>query len=136
MVPALEGESSFAATGTCLAATAGRWYVASGGVNPGRIFRSRDGCHWNVSDASIAGGEASGVFSGQFRDAKYGIAVGPTGSDLTLDGLWNWRGFDNGSFDSVECVKGPVCWASGENGRIARLAVARIFECRENHRCP
>ncbi|KAI1412017.1 oxidoreductase [Hypoxylon sp. FL1857] len=173
MAPALDGESGFAASGTCLATTAGRWYVASGGVNPGRIFRSRDGCHWDVSNASIAGGEGSGVFSVQFRDAKNGIAVGgnysaptgainnaawsrdggvtwtpstsfpggyrsgsswmtlysaalavgPTGSDITLDGGRNWKLFDNGSFDSVECVKGPVCWASGENGRVARLVV-------------
>ncbi|KAI0107422.1 oxidoreductase [Hypoxylon sp. NC0597] len=174
MAPALEGESGFAASGTCLATTAGRWYVASGGVNPGRIFRSRDGYHWDVSDASIAGGEGSGVFSVQFRDAKVGLAVGgnysapmgavnnaawsgdggvtwipsasfpggyrsgsswmtgwysaalavgPTGSDLTLDGGRNWKVFDNGSFDSVECVKGPVCWASGENGRVARLVI-------------
>ncbi|OTA55860.1 oxidoreductase [Hypoxylon sp. EC38] len=160
MAPALEGESGFAASGTCLATTAGRWYVASGGVNPGRIFRSRDGYHWDVSDSSIAGGEGSGVFSVQFHDAKHGLAVGgnysaptgavnnaawstdggvtwmpstsfpggyrsgsswvtgwysaalavgPIGSDFTLDGGRNWKVFDNGSFDSVECVKGPVC---------------------------
>ncbi|KAI1660435.1 oxidoreductase [Daldinia decipiens] len=172
MVPALEGESGFAASGTCLATTAGRWYVASGGVNPGRIFRSSDGHHWAVSDASIAGGEGSGVFSVQFRDAKHGIAVGgnysaptgaisnaawskdggvtwvpstsfpggyrsgsswvpgrfnmalavgPTGSDYTLDGGRNWHEFDNSSLDSVECVKRDVCWASGEKGAVACL---------------
>ncbi|KAI1464852.1 oxidoreductase [Daldinia caldariorum] len=172
MVPALEGESGFAASGTCLATAAGRWYVASGGVNPGRVFRSSDGLHWAVSDASIAGGEGSGVFSVQFRDAKHGIAVGgnysaptgaidnaawskdggvtwvpstsfpggyrsgsswvpgrcgvalavgPTGSDYTLDGGRNWHGFDNSSLDSVECVKGGICWASGEKGAVARL---------------
>ncbi|KAI1648421.1 oxidoreductase [Daldinia loculata] len=172
MVPALEGESGFAASGTCLATTAGRWYVASGGVDPGRVFRSSDGHHWAVSDASIAGGEGSGVFSVQFRDAKRGIAVGgnysaptgainnaawsedggvtwvpstsfpggyrsgsswvpgrfnialavgPTGSDYSLDGGRNWHGFDNSSLDSVECVKGDVCWASGEKGAVARL---------------
>ncbi|KAI0122468.1 oxidoreductase [Daldinia grandis] len=175
MVPALEGESGFAASGTCLATTAGRWYVASGGVNPGRVFRSGDGHHWAVSDASIAGGEGSGVFSVQFHDARHGIAVGgnysaptghvnnaawskdggvswvpsasfpggyrsgsswvpgrfnvalavgPTGSDYTLDGGINWRGFDNSSLDSVECVKGGACWASGEKGVVARL----VFE--------
>ncbi|KAL7619713.1 hypothetical protein AAE478_010255 [Parahypoxylon ruwenzoriense] len=170
--PALDGESGFAASGTCLATVAGRWYVASGNVDPGRIYRSPDGYRWDVSNASIAGGEGGGVFSVQFRDAKHGIAVGgnygapnnatdnaawsndggvtwvsstsfpggyrsgsswvlgrsnaalavgPTGSDITLDGGRNWRGFDNGTFDSVECVRGSVCWASGENGRVARL---------------
>ncbi|KAI8958035.1 oxidoreductase [Daldinia sp. FL1419] len=174
MVPALEGESGFAASGTCLATTAGRWYVATGGVDPGRIFRSGDGYHWAVADASIDGGEGSGVFSVQFRDAKHGIAVGgnysaptravnnavwsrnggitwvpstsfpggyrsgsswvpglsnvafavgPTGSDYTLDGGINWHGFSNCSLDSVECVKGGICWASGEKGAVTRLVL-------------
>jgi hypothetical protein len=38
MPPALGGEFGFAASGTCLEAAAGRWYIASGGVDPGRIF--------------------------------------------------------------------------------------------------
>ncbi|KAI1439645.1 oxidoreductase [Annulohypoxylon stygium] len=173
MASALEGESGFAASGTCLETAAGRWYLASGGVDPGRVFRSRDGHHWDVSNASIAGGEGSGVFSVRFRDARHGIAVGgnysaptgnvdnaawsidggktwipsisfpggyrsgcswirsrrgvafavgPTGSDITLDGGRNWYSFDNGSFDSVECINGNVCWVSGENGRVARLS--------------
>ncbi|KAI6080354.1 oxidoreductase [Hypoxylon rubiginosum] len=176
MVPAEDGEAGFAASGTCLATTAGRWYVAAGGVNPSRIFRSGDGYTWDVSDAAIAGGEGAGVFSVQFRDAEHGIAVGgnysdptgninnaawtkdggvtwlpatafpdgyrsgsawvpgrgfcntalavgPSGSDFTLDGGKFWHRFDNGSFDSVECVEGPVCWASGEKGRVARLVL-------------
>ncbi|KAK8118059.1 uncharacterized protein PG998_006340 [Apiospora kogelbergensis] len=49
------------------------------------------------------------------------VAVGPTGSDFTLDGGRTWHGFDDGSFDAVECVGGRVCWASGEKGRVARL---------------
>ncbi|KAI2469105.1 oxidoreductase [Annulohypoxylon bovei var. microspora] len=173
MAPALGGEAGFAASGTCLATAAGRWYIASGGVDPGRVFRSGDGYHWDVSNASIAGGEGSGVFSVQFRDAKHGIAVGgnysmptgnidnaawssdggetwvpstsfpggyrsgsswvpgrcsvalavgPTGSDITLDNGQNWYTFDNGSFDSVECINGNACWASGENGRVAHLS--------------
>ncbi|KAK7998906.1 hypothetical protein PG991_014581 [Apiospora marii] len=49
------------------------------------------------------------------------LAVGPTGSDFTLDGGRTWHGFDDGSFDAVECVGDRVCWASGEKGRVARL---------------
>ncbi|KAI1773099.1 hypothetical protein F4818DRAFT_118038 [Hypoxylon cercidicola] len=44
------------------------------------------------------------------------LAVGPSGSDFTLDGGKFWHRSDSGSFDSVKCVKGPVCWAYGENG--------------------
>jgi photosystem II stability/assembly factor-like uncharacterized protein len=170
---ALEGEFGFAASGTCIEAKAGRWYIAAGGVDPGRIFRSADGKTWEVSNASITGGAAAGVFSVRFRDSKHGIAVGgdfekPTGnvnnaawsedggatwrkaesfpggyrsgaswvpgsrniavavgtsgSDITLDGGENWRTFDNGTFDAVECIE-DVCWASGSRGRVAQLDI-------------
>jgi len=50
------------------------------------------------------------------------IAVGPTGSDLSRDGGRHWRLFDTGSFDTVDCVVGGACWASGEKGRVATLS--------------
>jgi photosystem II stability/assembly factor-like uncharacterized protein len=49
------------------------------------------------------------------------IAVGPNGSDLSLDGGNHWRQFDNGSFDTVDCGRDGVCFASGEKGRIAKF---------------
>jgi photosystem II stability/assembly factor-like uncharacterized protein len=169
---ALEGEAGFAASGTCLETAAGRWYLASGGVNPGRIYRSKNGQDWKVSNSSITGGAAAGVFSVRFRDAKHGIAVGgdyenpsgnvdvsswsddggatwqasksfpagyrsgvswvpgrartavavgTSGSDMSVDGGRTWRNFDNGTFDAVECVSKHVCWASGSKGRVAKL---------------
>lgn len=176
MPPALTGEFGFAASGTCLTAGAGqRMYIASGGVDPGRVFRSADGGRvWQVAETPITGGAAAGVFSVQFRDAKRGIAlggdyldptgatgnaawsadggvtwkapssnptgyrsgstwvpglpttalaVGPTGSDVSLDAGHSWQSFDSGSFDSVECTGGLICWASGEKGRVARLVL-------------
>lgn len=174
---ALSGEFGFAASGTCIEAAAGRWYIASGGIDPGRVFRSDDGHRWKVSNSSIAGGPAAGVFSVRFRDERNGIAVGgdferptgnvdvaswsrdagmswqkadsfpggyrsgvswipgrgriaiavgPSGSDITIDGGKNWWGFDNGTFDAVECVSDDVCWASGSRGRVARLDLARL----------
>ena len=48
------------------------------------------------------------------------LAVGPTGSDLSRDGGRTWTEFDAGSFDAVLCVPG-ACWASGEQGRVAKL---------------
>ncbi|KAF2852573.1 Oligoxyloglucan reducing end-specific cellobiohydrolase [Plenodomus tracheiphilus IPT5] len=77
MPAALAGEAGFAASGTCVEEAAGRWYIATGGVNPGRIFRSdnlKQG--WQVTNSSVAGGAAGGVFSVRFRDARNGIAVG------------------------------------------------------------
>ncbi|HEX7745408.1 MAG TPA: oxidoreductase [Micromonosporaceae bacterium] len=49
------------------------------------------------------------------------IAVGPTGSDISYDGGNTWGRFDDGSFDAVDCAAGLVCWASGEQGRVAAL---------------
>ncbi|MEU1281341.1 oxidoreductase [Streptomyces sp. NPDC005805] len=49
------------------------------------------------------------------------LAVGPTGTDLTLDGGRTWRTVDTGSFDTVDCTADLGCWASGEKGRVARL---------------
>ncbi|MFI6685460.1 WD40/YVTN/BNR-like repeat-containing protein [Streptomyces sp. NPDC050485] len=50
------------------------------------------------------------------------LAVGPTGTDLTRDGGRTWRTVDTGSYDTVDCTPDGGCWASGEQGRVARLA--------------
>jgi hypothetical protein len=49
------------------------------------------------------------------------IAVGPTGSDVSVDGGSSWQRFDNSSFDTVDCARYGACWASGEQGRAAYL---------------
>jgi len=49
------------------------------------------------------------------------LAVGPTGSDFSPDAGRTWRRFDTGSFDAVVCTAAAACWASGEQGRVARL---------------
>ncbi|KNG45400.1 hypothetical protein TW65_07932 [Stemphylium lycopersici] len=123
MPPALQGEFGFAASGTCVEAAAGRWYIATGGVNPGRIFYTdsssvRHG--WKVADSAIAGGAAAGVFSVRFRDAKHGIAVGgdyeqPTASNSTAswscDGGTSWtpaKSFPGGYRSGASWVPGRI----------------------------
>lgn len=49
------------------------------------------------------------------------LAVGPTGSDVSRDGGRTWTRFDTGSFDAVACAPDGTCWASGKQGRLARL---------------
>jgi hypothetical protein len=49
------------------------------------------------------------------------IAVGPSGSDVSVDQGASWDRFDSGSFDTVDCAGGFACWASGEQGRVASL---------------
>ena len=51
------------------------------------------------------------------------LAVGPTGSDLSLDSGRHWHQFDDGSFDTVDCGRDGACWASGEKGRVATLRI-------------
>ncbi|MFD3652956.1 oxidoreductase [Streptomyces sp. NPDC058620] len=53
------------------------------------------------------------------------LAVGPTGTDLTLDGGRTWRTVDTGSYDTVDCTADFGCWASGEKGRVAVLSPSR-----------
>ncbi|MFI9555597.1 oxidoreductase [Nonomuraea endophytica] len=53
------------------------------------------------------------------------IAVGPSGSDLSFTGGRTWHTFDTGSFDTVSCTPDLSCWAAGEQGRVARLALTR-----------
>ncbi|KAL8370636.1 hypothetical protein RB595_000825 [Gaeumannomyces hyphopodioides] len=83
MPEAWPGEAGFAASGTCLAASAdGRaLFAATGGVagSPGRVFRdgAADARRWDAFNTTIPGGAGAGVFSVQFRSADGpGIAVG------------------------------------------------------------
>src|SRR5215471_5790321 len=49
------------------------------------------------------------------------IAVGLTGSDVSVDGGLHWNTFDTGQFDTVSCSPDGACWASGDLGRVAIL---------------
>ena len=82
---------------------------------------TRDGGkHWTLVPAAQA---PKGYRSGAAYLSKYSrtvFAVGPSGSDVSLNGGWSWTQFDSGSFDSVDCARGG-CWASGIDGRVAKL---------------
>jgi photosystem II stability/assembly factor-like uncharacterized protein len=55
------------------------------------------------------------------RDA---VVVGPTGSNVSLDGGRTWQKFDGGSFNTVDCAYRGACWAAGAQGRAAHLVIA------------
>jgi photosystem II stability/assembly factor-like uncharacterized protein len=78
MPSALDGEFAFAASGTCLVTAGGRdAWIASGGVNPARVFHSSDrGLTWTVVSTPVAGAPAGGIFSLAFRTPSSGLAVG------------------------------------------------------------
>ncbi|WP_344532477.1 oxidoreductase [Streptomyces albiaxialis] len=77
------------------------------------------GAHWKRSARPVPEYRSGVTWLPHAR--RTALAVGPTGSDLTLDGGRSWRTFDQGSYDTVDCAPDFGCWASGEKGRIARL---------------
>jgi photosystem II stability/assembly factor-like uncharacterized protein len=87
-------------------------------VAPNHLALTRDGGRtWSLSTRA-PNEYRSGA---HWVDNRSAIVVGPTGSDATFDRGRSWQGFDVGSFDTVDCVKHRVCWASGEQGRVAFL---------------
>jgi photosystem II stability/assembly factor-like uncharacterized protein len=81
---------------------------------------TRDGAHTWTEPATAPAGYRSGVTWFPLLPTVL-LAVGPTGSDVTLDSGRTWRQFDAGSFDTVDCTPDGACWASGEKGRVATL---------------
>ena len=86
-------------------------------ASPDAHARSRNGGRsWRLMD-----GAPDEYRSGaHWVNRRTAIIVGPTGSDATFNGGRSWEGFDEGSFDTVDCVHGS-CWAAGEMGRVAYL---------------
>lgn len=80
--PSKDGEAAFAASGTCLIATASPpgFMLVSGGTSA-RVFRgtrrSDGGLSWQVYETPITRGTAgSGIFSIAMHDSKFGLIVG------------------------------------------------------------
>ncbi|MGH9643328.1 MAG: hypothetical protein ACRD3Q_13010 [Terriglobales bacterium] len=78
MPPALSGESSFAASDTCVA-TQGQnnAWIGTGGASIARILATTDGGDtWNAYDTPLVSSPSAGVFTVDFRDALNGITGG------------------------------------------------------------
>jgi photosystem II stability/assembly factor-like uncharacterized protein len=114
------GIYSLAVAGPGRAVAVGGDYVTPTAAPSGSAFLSRG--RWEVS-RTVPGEYRSGAaYVGR---GPLAIAVGPTGSNLSRDGGRTWKAFDTGSFDAVLCAPDGACWASGEQGRVARLKVSR-----------
>ena len=78
MPPALPGEASFAASGTCVA-TQGvqNAWIATGGSTTARILATTDGGnHWNAYDTPLVSSPSAGAFTVAFRNPWNGIVGG------------------------------------------------------------
>ncbi|WP_018350984.1 WD40/YVTN/BNR-like repeat-containing protein [Longispora albida] len=87
---------------------------------PGQLLAiTRDG---GATWTAIEEGAPQGYRSGAVWTGREYIAAGPAGSDYSADGV-TWHRFDSGSFDSVSVADGKHVWASGAQGRAAKLVV-------------
>jgi photosystem II stability/assembly factor-like uncharacterized protein len=78
MPPALPGEASFAASGTCIAAQGktNAW-ITTGGATIARILATKDGGNtWNAYETPLLSSPSAGGVSVAFRDARHGIVGG------------------------------------------------------------
>jgi photosystem II stability/assembly factor-like uncharacterized protein len=81
-----------------------------------------NGRTWHAVGAHRPAGYRSCVARVQGTRGPLLIAVGPTGSDYSIDGGRNWTAIGSEGFHSVSVARGgEVAWAVGEQGRVARL---------------
>jgi photosystem II stability/assembly factor-like uncharacterized protein len=78
MPPALPGEASFAASGTCITTEGdNNAWIATGGSTIARILATTDGGDtWNAYDTPLVSSASAGGISVAFRDASHGILGG------------------------------------------------------------
>ena len=78
MPPALPGEASFAASGTCVATQGeNNAWIATGGSSIARILATTDGANtWNAYDTPLVSSPSAGAFTVDFRDSSHGIVGG------------------------------------------------------------
>jgi photosystem II stability/assembly factor-like uncharacterized protein len=78
MPPALPGEGSFAASGTCVATRGGQTaWIATGASTIARVLATRDGGDtWNAYDTPLVSSPSAGAFTVAFRNPWNGIVGG------------------------------------------------------------
>ncbi len=89
----------------------------------GNIAFSHDGGRtWTLAREPHGVGYRSGVAWREDDLHPMWVAVGTSGSSLSMDGGRRWVTFDTTAYNAV-AFAGPVGWAVGPEGRVARLRV-------------
>ena len=71
------------------------------------------------------GGFRSGVTFTQLQDEQtLVVTVGTNGGDYSLDDGQTWQSFSEENFHAVKSTGSGTIWASGGNGRIAKLVIS------------
>jgi photosystem II stability/assembly factor-like uncharacterized protein len=78
MPPALPGEASFAASGTCVATQGGRnAWIATGGGSVARVLATRDqGDTWSSYETPLVSSPSAGAVTVAFRNPQEGMVAG------------------------------------------------------------
>ncbi len=85
-------------------------------INNNLAFTTDGGKTWNLSKG--LNGYRSGV---AYIDKKTIIAVGASGSDLSIDGGKSWKNLDKENYNSVQSKGKKAIWAVGANGLVAKF---------------
>jgi photosystem II stability/assembly factor-like uncharacterized protein len=141
--PALPGEGSFAASGSCVAARApGLAWIGTGNTSAARVLRTTDrGRSWSVATTPLPAAEGVGLASMAFRDDRHGVAMGGSMMDttsraddvaITSDGGASWTAVGRAPFASaiyggsyVPGAPTPTIVAVGPGGAAASLDEGR-----------
>lgn len=125
-----EGEAGFAASGTGIVTYGkGHVWIASGGADIARVFRSLDwGSNWRVYNTPLRSGKTAGIFSMAFWNHTDGVIVGGDYIDstnrsyncaVTLDGGQHWELIEKDNPNGYRS-----CVAANEDGSVL-LTVGR-----------
>lgn len=79
-----------------------------------------EGKKWVAIQKSPKGFRSGVIYLSEFQ---WVLAVGPGGSDFSIDGGINWSGFSTEGFHSIRLGHTEASvWASGSNGKIGKLS--------------
>jgi photosystem II stability/assembly factor-like uncharacterized protein len=111
MPPALAGEASFAASGTCVATEGERnAWIATGGSTVARILATKDGGGtWSAFDTPLVSSPSAGGISIAFRDPWHGaLGGGDLASNTAADMATSEDGGQTWTLTNKPPVKGAI----------------------------
>jgi photosystem II stability/assembly factor-like uncharacterized protein len=119
MPPALPGEASFAASGTCITAEGERnAWITTGASTIARILATRDGGNsWNAYDTPLLSSPSAGGISVAFRDSEHGIVGGgDLASNTSADAATSNDGGKTWTLTNKPPVQGAIFCLAYING--------------------
>jgi len=119
MPPALSGEASFAASGTCIT-TEGEdnAWIATGGASIARILATTDGgTTWNAYDTPLVSNASAGGISVAFRDSQHGfLGGGDLSVNTSIDAATSSDGGQTWTLTTTPPISGSIFCVAYANG--------------------